>query len=348
MTNRYLAAAHGDIETVRTALDKGADVNALDEPEGTTLLHIAAEEDHIDIVKLLIERGADTEVENGFGETPLHQTAVHECPQVAEFLIQSGADYKRTFEFGNRSLLHVAALHDSVMTAIVLINHRLDVNALDDECETPLHVAAQWNHRVIADLFIQHSAKVDLWIAGGLCDREMAQRLLDQGAGINDIEKFEKTPLHSMVDWEREDSVKFMLSLGADPNVKDSRSGMTSIFSAAFRGKKKIAQLLISSGADVNARSNDGRTALHFVGWSYEVVALLISNGADINAKDNAGNTPLHEAAILDNVKAAKLFLSASADSALKNNKSETALMLANEHHSRRMLRLFKKLGIEQ
>lgn len=342
--NRYLAAAWGDIETVRSALDNGADVNALDEPEGTTLLHNAVEGDHIDIVKLLIERGADVEVENGFGETPLFETAVHDRPEVAEFLIQNGADYKRTFEFGDRSLLHVAASHNSIMTGIVLINHGLDLNALNDEDDTLLHVAAHWNHRPIADLLILHGAKVDLWIAAGLCDREMAQSLLDQGADINDTEIFEKTPLHSMVDWEREDSVEFMLSLGADPNVKDSRSGMTPIFSAAFRGKKKIAQLLVSSGADVNARSNNGRTALHFVPYTDEVVPLLISEGADINTIDNDGNTPLHEAAISGNTNVARLLLSAGADPTYLNHNGETALMLARERDSRGVIWLLERL----
>jgi ankyrin repeat protein len=342
--NRYLAAAWGDIETIRAALDNGADINALDEPEGTSLLHNAVEGEHIDIVKLLIERGANVEIENSSGETPLFETAVHECPQVAEFLIQSGADYKRTFDYASRTLLHITALHNSVMTAIVLINHGLDVNTLDDECETPMHVAALWNCRSIADLLILHGAKIDLCIAAGLCDREMAQSLLDQGADINDTETFEKTPLHSMVNWEREDSVEFMLSLGADPNAKDSRSGMTPIFSAAFRGKLQIAKLLVSRGANVNVRCIDGRTPLHFIGWSYEVIPLLISEGADINALDNDGDTPLHKAAMSGNTNAVQLLISAGADTSIKNNKGETALMLARERDSRGVIWLLERL----
>ena len=145
-----------------------------------------------------------------------------------------------------------------------------------------------------------------------------------------------------MVNWEREDSVEFMLSLGADPNVIDSRYGTTPIFHAAFRGKKKISQLLISRGADVNARSNDGRTALHFIGGAPEVFALLISKGADIDARDDDGNTPLHHTAMSGDTIVAQLLISVSADLSIKNNKGQTALELAEERDSRGVIWLLE------
>ena len=63
-------------------------------------------------------------------------------------------------------------------------------------------------------------------------------------------------------------------------------------------GKTEVAKLLISKGADLEARSNTGSTPLHYAAFKgmTEVAKLLISKGADVNAKDNFDGTPLHMA----------------------------------------------------
>jgi hypothetical protein len=58
----------------------------------------------------------------------------------------------------------------------------------------------------------------------------------------------------------------------------------------------KIATLLVNSGADVNAQSPDGATALHMLavrpqGYSLDMAQLLLENGADLNLTDNRGFT---------------------------------------------------------
>ena len=53
-------ASLGDIEQVEQALQEGLDVNSADE-EGYSALHAAAENDHLEVVKLLVSKGADVD-----------------------------------------------------------------------------------------------------------------------------------------------------------------------------------------------------------------------------------------------------------------------------------------------
>ncbi len=89
--------------------------------------------------------------------------------------------------------------------------------------------------------------------------------------------------------------IKQHLEAGTDVDAKEPPGGSTPLLVAATFGRVEAAKFLIEKGANVNATSNDGATALHGAAFfcHTEIVKLLLGKGAVVDAKNIRGETPL-------------------------------------------------------
>lgn len=131
------AAENGDYQTVQSMLDKGIPIESRRGRDWRTALHLAAVEGHYGICKMLIERGADVNVEDKsvcwystktgqvksyWYDTPLHLAAVGNHADVCQLLINNGAIVNRKNSEG-WTPLRTAIEHGSESAARVLIQN---------------------------------------------------------------------------------------------------------------------------------------------------------------------------------------------------------------------------------
>jgi ankyrin repeat protein len=105
-TPLHLALLCGRFELVKMLIERGADVNAKSDQEDLTPLHLAIVIGNIESITLLIEKGANIEAKSSFG-TPLHYATYYEKPDVAQLLLDKGADVNAKSE-NNDPALHIA------------------------------------------------------------------------------------------------------------------------------------------------------------------------------------------------------------------------------------------------
>src|SRR5216684_5480942 len=122
--------------------------------------------------------------------------------------------------------------------------------------------------------------------------------------------------------------MQFLLDSGADVNSRGLGQGWTPLLSAVNSGSSENARLLLSKGADANARDNNGRAALWYAAISEnaDLVTLLVQHEAEVDVRDNQGRTALMHAADLCSTSNVRALLDAGADPAIQDKRGRTAI----------------------
>ena len=215
--------------------------------------------------------------------------------------------------------LFEAARKGTVDDVRFFLENGADVNAKDEDGDTPLHITVQTSFTENINV-------------------EVMKYLVSQGADVNAKDGADWTPLHLVCQKNStEELVKYLISLGVDVHQKNSNLELVKYLQK--NSNLELVRYLVSRGSDINAKTEDGDTPLHIATMSntvtlktldVEVLKYLISCGADVNAKNKNGYTPLHIAAMSDSdVEVLKCLISRGADVNAKNNDNSTPLHLA-------------------
>ena len=135
------------------------------------VLPLAAKGGHLDVVRFLVENGADVNARNRYHSTPLYLAAIRKHPEVAEYLLQQGADPNLS-GYGLRTPLHMALKKKQHDLAIGLIENGAEINAQSYWGWSALHYALHYKDTEMAKTLILSISGWTLRMAyhfGALC-----------------------------------------------------------------------------------------------------------------------------------------------------------------------------------
>jgi hypothetical protein len=144
----------------RQAIQAGADANGCDEDSGNTALMKAAASGNAEVIRILLETGADPNARNKKGETALMAAAksYRHCGDTMLLLIENGADLNAQDERGRTALHHAVAGKCAAEAVGLLIAHGTDLNVPDDKGSCPLHLAARAGAYDLAETLLNAGA----------------------------------------------------------------------------------------------------------------------------------------------------------------------------------------------
>ncbi|KAH8357713.1 hypothetical protein KR084_005483, partial [Drosophila pseudotakahashii] len=295
----------------------------ISDKNGVSPLWTALELGNEDVARILVRHGVDTDCwdkgPEGCQQTLLHRAIDENKESIAIFLIQSQCDLDSARHPGpngegadksreKSSPLHLCCQWGLTKVLQSLIHHGANVNVVDAENKSPLHVAIENQHEEIISILLCHPV-IDLKLrdrtgntpfaaALGIRNHKAAQRILDRfPTAAEQMDLRGRNFLHLAIMKDDLESVLFLLSIQVDVNsrVHDVNQS-TPLHLAAASHNEMITRNLILAGAHMNERDAVQKMPLHIAieRGNLPAVSALIQNNADFDAADADGNNALH------------------------------------------------------
>ncbi|HES58350.1 MAG TPA: hypothetical protein ENO21_02860, partial [Firmicutes bacterium] len=274
-----------DPALIAVLIELGADVNARDD-EGDTVLHQHCDRWAQDpaVLETLIAHGAQIEALDDDGNTPLHTAIGNQNDMAVAVLREAGATV---------DLAAAAGLNESE-TLSQFYRQSGYVEAHPGEATRAITLAAINGHVQVVDDLLAQGARPTLCDMARLGYIGEMRKLIDSGADVNEVIGNRDTPLNYAAAYGQNEAVRLLVESGADLNGHGYRN-RTPIACATRDDHFDTLRLLLELGADPDEPVFFGGTALHWA-TDYESARALIDAGADINARSDDGRTPLMHA----------------------------------------------------
>lgn len=323
----FLASFNGHEEIFKLLIDYGAEIDLLNK-KGESILYLSiAGNKSKNIIDALFLRNAPLEKLNFEGLSSLFYAIDYNDYPLCNSLIGNGAnvnapvsdkynllwhsldkgyfkisklllDSGANFQMYENEILCYPEESNEIKSAKLLIDSGANLNCKCKQDITPLLFAiANKNFeyiRILIEAGANYSSVEDKLIAlvGEKRDMQIGNLLIKRGFNINSLNQIGNSILSGFVADNNLESTDFLISLGADVNIK-THSNMTALHIASYMGHYDIALSLIKAGADVNARAIDGKTPLiaGTLKGNHRIYNLLLSNDANKRLKDNGGRS---------------------------------------------------------
>lgn len=277
-------------DVLKFLVEKGADVNALDH-NGIPPLTSVASRNHREAVEYLLDHGAKTEAGNNNQSSAILYAVRPEYREVLDLLVKNGASLEVRNDYQRTPLILACREGGSIVNVKILVENGANINARDRFGDTPLTLSAWRGFENVVDYLLDKNAEFST--AGG--------------EGL--------TLLSYATDKRLWKLYQAMLAKGGD-RFLESLLDKPLLHWAAAGGSEKIVMDLLERQKPVNVTDIYGWTPLHYASYfgRLEAGKLLIEHGADINAKTPLGESPVYLAGIENKQEIADLLISKGAN----------------------------------
>jgi uncharacterized protein len=340
MTALHWAATHGDAALTEMVLLAGGNVRAMTRINSYTPLFLAAREGNADVVRLLLQHGADPKAVSTTGSTPLMLAAAAGNVEAVTAILDAGAEIDARENARGQTALMFAAAYNRVAAVSLLAARGADVKATSK----------------VVNLFelTEEAADAANVSQGGAPARAGQVPGRDRAYNYTELIGYMggMAPLHFAAREGHLDTARALLAAGADVNQPRDGDGTTPLLMASLNGHFDLGGFLLEHGANPNLAAENGATPLYAVvnvvyaqksnypqpraflqqKQTYlDYMSLLLDKGANPNARlkkkvwysgynsdlsgvDEVGATPFWRAAYASDVPAMKLLVARGAD----------------------------------
>lgn len=305
---------HG-ISRIKELLDNGAkpDIKDLD---GMSPISVCARDGlqvHLEIMKLLINAGADVNQRDNYGKSLIYQATYNTKIDIMKFLLSKNANINLKNNIGYTPL-HLAVNLSDFDSLNLLLDHGADIDAKDNDGISPLSSATFINRIDIVKILVERGADIhstdtiahmtpleNATYAGYL---NIVKYLCEKGAIVTE------SSFNSAIQKGHAHILKYFKKLGLNAPA-------SSIFNLIRNNNPKLISLLLKMGGDLNYIDNAGQTpmSIAMLDNSYECMEALCKLGADLQRVNiNTNLSPIHASIARGDQKAIKILLNNGVD----------------------------------
>jgi ankyrin repeat protein len=226
------AARAGDAARVRLLIAEGTNLDQADTNGRRTPLHWGVLGNHMEVVQVLLEGGANPNVGDQAGKTPLEHAAEKSMVEMTALLLKSGADVNQRDLVGGNAVLWAAGL-GSPETLKLVVDAGGEIEVKDINGLSPLTWAAQTGNPASMRILIEAGADVNsvdslagesvLMRAARSGKLESVEMLFESGVDTSTLTRVDANALHIAAEFSNAAIVQRLMDSGLDPNVTDMR-----------------------------------------------------------------------------------------------------------------------------
>ena len=282
------------------------------------LLHAAASNDQLEMVRELLKRGASVDLQNSLGSTALMDAAYHGHLSTLLVLLQHSASPDLQNMYGSTALMKAAGKGQEACVK-ALLRAKANTELLDDDGDTALQYAETQGHAATAELIRQHAAPPQPATASPAAPPDADEPVVSSPASLPvEIHRSAgRGKLQKVVEWLGKGGLVDALCSAPTSDGRASSFGL--VHAAAAKDRLEMVRELLKRGASVDLQSSLGRTALMgAAGHGHlSVLLVLLQHSASIDLQDKYGNTALMCAANQGHDACVKALLRAKANTEL-------------------------------